>query len=148
MIDFWLFSFQYSLPVSVHCLLSHHSLKILNWWSATSAPLKNLPSHQITHQMKNITILSLQSWFLPNALIKVCWCRPPQAIDYVSADIKRVRDSTLHSMWVAERNSSIRRTGEWWWGFPLKTRGGRADALSVFFITDCSLKGLVAFSFS
>lgn len=109
---------------------------------------EKLPSHQITCQMKNITILSSQSWFLPNALIKVCWCRPPRAIDYVSADIKRVRDSTLHSMWVAERNSSIRRRGEQWWGFPLKTRGGRAGALSGFFITDCSLKGLVALSFS
>lgn len=74
---------------------------------------ENLPSNQIILiKWKTYPSFLYGFRFLMDSLIKVCWCRPPQDIDYISADIKRVRDSTLHSMWVEERNSSIRQRGE------------------------------------
>ncbi len=121
--------------------LSHHTTQILNWQSAT----ESFPHNQIA-LIKWIT--SILSRILPDALIKVCWCGPPQDIDYISADVKRVRDSTLHSMWAEEWNSSIRQRGEWLWGFPLKTRRDHTGALPESSINHFSLKGLVALSFS
>lgn len=85
----------------------------------------------IKNLMNKISILPLLFWYLPSAVIIVCWCR------------QRVRGSTLHNMRVEERNSLIRQKGKWSWGFPLKTRRDYTGARSGSTIAGCSLNGLL-----
>lgn len=53
----------------------------------------------------------------------VCWCSPLQAIDNISADIKRMRDLTLHSVWVETGKSKV---GRHVMGIPFQTKWNNA----------------------